>query len=54
LVFHQNPFIAKTALLWGEVLLWEKGGVFLLLIKTSLESYFDLPKQSVFDIEIGK
>jgi hypothetical protein len=31
-----------------------KGGVFWLLIKTSLESYFDLPKQSIVDIEIGK
>jgi hypothetical protein len=31
-----------------------KRGSFWLLIKTSLERYFDLPKQSVFDIEIGK
>jgi hypothetical protein len=31
----------------------KKGEFFWLLIKTSLESYFDLPKQSVFDIEIG-
>jgi hypothetical protein len=35
-------------------LIIEKGGVSGFLIKTSLERYFDLPKQSVFDIEIGK
>jgi hypothetical protein len=31
-----------------------KGGSFWLFIKNSLEIYFDLPKQSVFDKEIGK
>jgi hypothetical protein len=31
-----------------------KGESFWLFIKNSLESYFDLPKQSIFDTEIGK
>jgi hypothetical protein len=34
--------------------MWKKGGVSSFLIKTSIERYFDLLKQSVFDIEIGK
>jgi hypothetical protein len=38
----------------GEIWLREKGVVFGFLIKASLERYFDLPKQSIFDIEIGK
>jgi hypothetical protein len=39
----------------GEKFDYEKRGVvFGFLIKTSLERYFDLPKQSIFDIEIGK
>jgi hypothetical protein len=55
LVFDQNPLIAKNCSLVGEIISWwEKGGVFWLLIKTSLESYFDLPNQVFFDIEIGK
>jgi hypothetical protein len=29
-------------------------GSFWFLIKTSLENYFDFPKQSVFDIEVRK
>jgi hypothetical protein len=32
----------------------EKRGSFWFLIKTSLEKCFDLPKQSVFDIEVRK
>jgi hypothetical protein len=32
----------------------EKGGVSGFLVKTSIERYINLPKQSVFDIEIGK
>jgi hypothetical protein len=47
LVFYQNPLIAKTTLLWGRNLIMRKGGVSSFLIKTSLEKYFDLPKQSV-------
>jgi hypothetical protein len=31
-----------------------KRGSFWVLIKTSLERYFDLPKPNVCDIEIGK
>jgi hypothetical protein len=54
LVFDQNPLIAKNTLLWGRNLIMGKGGVSGFLIKTCLERYFDLSKQSVFDIEIGK
>jgi hypothetical protein len=32
----------------------EKGESLWLLIKTDLENYFDLPKLSVFDIEVRK
>jgi hypothetical protein len=54
LVIDQNPLIAKTTLLWGRNLIMGKRWSFWLLIKTSFERYFDLPRQSVFDIEIGK
>jgi hypothetical protein len=53
LVFNQNPLIAKTTLLWGDLII-EKRESFWLFIKSNLERYIDLPKQSVFDIEIGK
>jgi hypothetical protein len=33
---------------------YRKKGEFLAFIKSNLERYIDLPKQSVFDIEIGK
>jgi hypothetical protein len=42
-----KTLIAKTTLLWGRDLIMGKGGVFGFFIKTSLEKYFDLPKQSV-------
>jgi hypothetical protein len=38
----------------GDKFVYGKRGSFWLQIKTSLERYFDLSKQSVFDIEIGK
>jgi hypothetical protein len=38
----------------GEKFDYGKRESFWLLIKTNLESYFDVPKESVFDIEIGK
>jgi hypothetical protein len=38
----------------GENLIMGKRGSFWFLIKTSLEKCFDLPKQSVFDIEVRK
>jgi hypothetical protein len=38
----------------GGNLIMEKGGVSGFLVKTSIERYINLPKQSVFDIEIGK
>jgi hypothetical protein len=47
LVFNQTPLIAKTALLWEKFDYGEKGELMLFFIKTSLEKYFDLPKQSV-------
>jgi hypothetical protein len=53
-LLNQNPLIAKTTLLRGRNLIMGKGGSFWLLIKTSLEKYFDLTKLSDFDIEIGK
>jgi hypothetical protein len=37
----------------GEMIMGKRGS-FWLLIKTSLEKYFDLPKQSVFDIKVRK
>jgi hypothetical protein len=36
----------------GENFDYGKRGVFGVFIKTSLEKCFDLPKQSVFDIEV--
>jgi hypothetical protein len=54
LVFYQNPLIAKTTLLRGRNFIMGKRGIFWPFIKTSLERYFDLPKQNFFDIEIGK
>jgi hypothetical protein len=42
-----KPFITKTALLWGEIWLQKKGEFSDSWLKTSIKSYFDLPKQSV-------
>jgi hypothetical protein len=38
----------------GEKFDYGKKGEFWFLIKTSLEKCFDLPKQSVFDVEVRK
>jgi dihydroxyacid dehydratase/phosphogluconate dehydratase len=43
--FSVRILYCKTALLWGINLIMGKGGVFLCLIKSSLQIYFDLPKQ---------
>jgi hypothetical protein len=53
-VFDQNPLITKIVLLWGRNSIMGKRRSFLYLIKTTLERSFDLPKISVFDIEIGE
>jgi hypothetical protein len=45
--FFQNFSVSIHGFLWGRNLIIGKGGVFWILIKTSLERYFDLPKQSV-------
>jgi hypothetical protein len=49
-----KPSYCKIILLWGRNLIMGKRGIFWLLINTSLEKCFDLPEQSVFDIEARK
>jgi hypothetical protein len=52
--FWSKLSYCKNYSLVGEKFDYGKRGSFWLLIKTSLERYFDLPKQSEFNIEIGK
>jgi hypothetical protein len=54
LSFDQNSPIAKLLSCGGEIFIMEKRRSFWCLIKTSLEKWFDLLKQSVFDLEVRK
>jgi hypothetical protein len=54
LVFLSKHSYCKNYSLVGEKFDYGKRESFWLLIKTSLKKYFDLLKQSAFDIEIRK